>query len=131
VHGHVPEKDGVLACLLMAEVVAQAGKTLSAILKELHLQYGGFYGDRFNLRLKDGLKEVMTAKLKDNPPSEIAGQKVVEIVRKDGTKFILQNGEWLMVRFSGTEPLMRCYLEAHSPEGLGKLRLAGQELTKV
>jgi alpha-D-glucose phosphate-specific phosphoglucomutase len=131
VHGHVPEKDGVLACLLMAEVVASAGKNLSAVLKGLHQKYGAFYSDRLNLKLRDGLKEVMTAKLKDNPPSEIAGQKVVEIVRKDGTKLILANGEWLMVRFSGTEPLMRCYMEARTQEGLERLRQAGQELTKV
>ena len=131
VHGHVPEKDGILACLLMAEVVAHEGKTLSAVLKRLYQEYGAFYSDRLNLKLRDGLKEVMTAKLKDNPPSEIAGQKVVDIVRKDGTKFILANGEWLMVRFSGTEPLMRCYMEARTPEGLEKLRVAGRELTNV
>ena len=131
VHGHVPEKDGILACLLMAEVVASEGKNLSAVLKGLYQQYGGFYSDRFNLKLKDGLKEVMTAKLRDNPPAEIAGQKVAEIVRKDGTKFILASGEWLMIRFSGTEPLMRCYMEARTPEGLEKLRIAGAELTKV
>jgi len=131
VHGHVPEKDGILACLLMAEVVAAEGKTLSAVLKRLYQQYGGFYSDRLNLKLRDGLKEVMTSKLKDNPPTEIAGQKVTEIVRKDGTKFILANGEWLMVRFSGTEPLMRCYMEARTPEGLEKLRTAGRELTNV
>lgn len=131
VHGHVPEKDGILACLLMAEVVAQAGKNLSAVLKGLYQQYGGFFTDRLNLKLKDGLKEVMTAKLKENPPTDIAGQKVAEIVRKDGTKFILANGEWLMVRFSGTEPLMRCYMEAHTTEGLERLRLAGKELTNA
>lgn len=131
VHGHVPEKDGVLACLLMAEVVASAGKNLTAVLKGLYQKYGAFYSDRLNLKLRDGLKEVMTAKLKDNPPSEIAGLKVAEIVRKDGTKFILENGEWLMVRFSGTEPLMRCYIEARTPEGLERLRQAGQELTRV
>jgi phosphoglucomutase len=131
VHGHVPEKDGILACLLMAEVVAKEGKNLGAVLKGLYQQYGGFYTDRLNLKLRDGLKEVMTAKLKDNPPNEIAGRKVSEVVRKDGTKFILENGEWLMVRFSGTEPLMRCYLEARSIEGLEKLRRAGKELTDV
>lgn len=131
VHGHVPEKDGILACLLMAEVVASAGKNLSAVLKGLYQKYGAFYSDRLNLKLRDGLKEVMTAKLKDNPPAEIAGEKVAEVVRKDGTKFILANGEWLMVRFSGTEPLMRCYIEARSTEGLEKLRQAGRELTQV
>lgn len=131
VHGHVPEKDGILACLLMAEVVAQAGKNLGSILKGMYQQYGGFYTDRLNLKLKDGLKEVMTARMKDAPPETIAGEKVAEIVRKDGTKFILANGEWLMVRFSGTEPLMRCYMEAHSRERLEKLRKAGQELIQA
>jgi alpha-D-glucose phosphate-specific phosphoglucomutase len=131
VHGHVPEKDGVLACLLMAEVVAHEGKNLTAILKSLYQQYGGFYSNRLNIKLRDGLKEVMTAKLKNDPPLEIAGLKVKEINRIDGTKFILENGEWLMVRFSGTEPLMRCYVEAHSAAGLDKLKAAGQALTKV
>ena len=131
VHGHVPEKDGVLACLLMAEVAATEGKTFSAILKGLYQQYGFFYTDRINIQLKDGLKEVMTSKLKNDPPKEIAGQKVKDIIRIDGTKFILESGEWLMVRFSGTEPLMRCYMEAHSIEGLAKLKAAGQELIKV
>ncbi len=131
VHGHVPEKDGILACLLMAEVVAQEGKNLSSVLKGLYQQYGNYYTDRLNLKLKDGLKEVMTARLKDDPPLEIAGQKVIDIVRKDGTQFILASGEWLMVRFSGTEPIMRCYMEAHSVENLEKLRMAGKELTQV
>ncbi|HTC19478.1 MAG TPA: phosphoglucomutase/phosphomannomutase family protein, partial [bacterium] len=52
-------------------------------------------------------------------------------VRKDGTQFILASGEWLQVRFSGTEPVMRCYMEARSLEGLEKLKQAGEELTKV
>jgi len=75
VHGHVPEKDGILANLLMAEVVAQEGKTLVAILKGLHQQYGAYYSDRLNLKLKDGVKEIMTARLKDNPPSDWPGKK--------------------------------------------------------
>ncbi|HVM32632.1 MAG TPA: phosphoglucomutase/phosphomannomutase family protein [bacterium] len=131
VHGHVPEKDGILANLLMVEVMAQEGKTFGAILKGLYQEYGPIYGDRLNLRLKPGLREVMTAKLKDAPPREIAGVKVKDIVAKDGTQFILENDDWIMVRFSGTEPLMRCYMESHSPEGLEKLRQAGVELTKV
>jgi alpha-D-glucose phosphate-specific phosphoglucomutase len=131
VHGHVPEKDGIIANLLMAEVVAQEGKTLAAILKGLHQQYGAFYSDRINLKLKDGLQEVMTARLKNNPPTDLAGKKVVDIIHKDGVKFMLEGDEWMMVRFSGTEPLMRCYMEARTPEGLAKLRLAGKDLTQV
>ena len=73
----------------------------------------------------------MTAKLKDHAPSEIAGQKVVEIRRTDGTQFILPDGEWLMIRFSGTEPLMRCYMEARTPERLEQLKAAGMELVQT
>ncbi len=73
----------------------------------------------------------MTDRLKNNPPSDLAGKKVVEIIHKDGVKFMLEGGEWMMVRFSGTEPLMRCYMEARTPEGLAKLRLAGKDLTQV
>jgi alpha-D-glucose phosphate-specific phosphoglucomutase len=131
IHGHVPEKDGILANLLMVEVMAQEGRTFGSILKSLHQEYGDCFGDRLNIKLKEGLKEAMTAKLKDHPPEEIAGQKVKEIVRKDGTQFILENGDWLVVRFSGTEPLMRCYFESKTPEGLEKLRQAGTELTRV
>jgi len=54
-----------------------------------------------------------------------------EMLRAERARFVLESGEWLMVRFSGTEPLMRCYLEARSKEGLEKLRAAGKELTQV
>jgi phosphoglucomutase len=131
IHGHVPEKDGILANLLMVEVMAQEGRTFAGILKNLYQEYGPIYGDRLNIKLKEGLKETMTAKLKDHPPSEIAGQKVKKIVTMDGTQFILENDDWLMVRFSGTEPLMRCYMESRTPEGLAKLRQAGEELMKA
>jgi phosphoglucomutase len=134
VHGHVPEKDGILACLLMAEVVAEAGKNLTSILKGLYQKYGVFLTDRLDIPLKDGMKEVLAAKLKDKPPTEIAGQKVVQVddkTDKNGIKYILADGEWAMVRFSGTEPKLRCYMEAHSPEGLQRLRKAAQELIQV
>ncbi len=131
VHGHVPEKDGILANLLMAEVVAQEGKNLSAVLRNLFQKYGPFYTDRLNLDLEEGMKEAITLKFNDNPPAEVIGKRVVEVNRKDpdGTKLILEDDEWLMVRFSGTEPLMRCYMEAHSLASLENLRKAVKEIT--
>ncbi len=131
VHNHVPEKDGILACLLMAEVVAKTGRNLVSVLKGLYQEYGLFLSDRINVKLKPGLRETMTAKLKTDPPTELAGYRVAQVQTGDGFKFILENGEWIMIRFSGTEPLMRCYVEAHSPQGLEKLRQAGQRLTEI
>ncbi len=131
VHGHVPEKDGILACLLMAEVVAKTGRNLGAILKNMEREYGTVLGDRINIPLKPGLKETMIAKLKGTPPSEMAGKRVVNVRTEDGFKFILEGDEWIMIRFSGTEPLMRCYVEARSPQGLENLREAGRKLTEI
>jgi alpha-D-glucose phosphate-specific phosphoglucomutase len=131
VHGHVPEKDGILACLLMAEVVARTGRNLGAVLKAMHQEHGLFLGDRLNIPLKPGLKETMIAKLNSAPPREIAGRRVADVRTEDGYKFILDNDEWVMIRFSGTEPLMRCYVEARSPQGLENLREAGRKLTEI
>jgi alpha-D-glucose phosphate-specific phosphoglucomutase len=129
VHGHVPEKDGILACLLMAEAAAMSGRNLKSVLSQIHKDFGSYYGDRLNLKLKPGLKETMLERLKNDPPTAVAGKKVESVVTLDGYKFILTGGDWLMVRFSGTEPLMRCYMESRTPEGLEALREAGRHLT--
>jgi phosphomannomutase len=130
VHDHVPEKDGILACLLMAEVAATSGRNLRSVLGQIHKECGAFYGDRQNLPLKAGFKEVLMERMRKNPPDSIADKKVKEVVAIDGFKFLLEDGEWIMVRFSGTEPLVRCYMEARSPERLEALREAGRRLTE-
>jgi phosphomannomutase len=129
VHGHVPEKDGILACLLMAEVAGASGRNLKSVLAQIHKDYGAFYGDRLNLKLKDGLKETLLDRMQNDPPTALAGKKVEKVVTLDGYKFLLSGGDWLMVRFSGTEPLVRCYVESRTQEGLEALREAGRRLT--
>lgn len=131
VHNHIPEKDGILACLLMAEVAARTGRTFSSILQGLTKEYGVFIDDRIDVPLKSGLRETLTARLNSDPPRELAGHAVVNVQTGDGFKFILDNGEWIMVRFSGTEPLMRCYVEAHTPQTLEHLKDAGRKLTEI
>jgi phosphomannomutase len=67
--------------------------------------------------------------MKNDPPTALAGKKVESVVTLDGYKFLLSGGDWLMVRFSGTEPLVRCYVESRTQEGLEALREAGRRLT--
>jgi len=121
VKGHVPEKDGILACLLMAELVATEKKSLGRILKQLEKQTGEFHTDRINVRIAPEQKEALISRLAGGLDS-IGPFKVERFIGIDGYKFLLANREWVCFRASGTEPLIRCYLEARSAAQLEKLR---------
>jgi phosphoglucomutase len=123
VMGHVPEKDGILACLLMAELAATEGRPLGAILKSIERQTGPFHTDRINLAIPAAKKELLLGRLAAGP-AMIGPFKVQKFITTDGYKFLLSNGEWVAFRASGTEPLIRCYLEARSKAQLRKLRAA-------
>lgn len=127
VKGHVPEKDGILACLLMAELVATEKKSLGKILKELEKKTGAFHTDRLNVKVRD--KEALLAKLGSGLTS-IGSFPVEKFINTDGYKFLLPNREWVAFRASGTEPLIRCYIEAKSRPQLSRLRLACEELLR-
>ena len=120
VKGHVPEKDGILACLLMAELVATEGKSLGRILKELEKQTGEFHTDRINVAVRPETKQALLAKL-GSGLSAIGPFKVEKFITIDGYKYLLPNNEWVAFRASGTEPLIRCYIEAKSRANLKKL----------
>jgi alpha-D-glucose phosphate-specific phosphoglucomutase len=123
---HTPEKDGVLAGLLVAEMVAVRGKSLGEQLKELFVKVGSFYPQRQNFRLTDEVKEKFTGKVAKDP-AEFAGHKVSQIVRTDGLKLILDDGSWVCYRLSGTEPVVRAYTEARSASEASQLTAAARE----
>jgi phosphoglucomutase len=129
VKGHVPEKDGILACLLMAELVAYEGRALGGILKEIQVWAGGIVSDRINLRVTPERKEELLQRFK-NGLDAFGGQKVREVVTKDGYKFLLEDGSWAMFRASGTEPVFRCYLEARAARQMAGFRKAALDLVK-
>jgi phosphomannomutase len=126
IKGHVPEKDGILACLLVAEMVAKEGLSVTALLKRLYSRVGCFVTERENIVLSPELAEVFPAKIKAVPDS-FAGIKVKDLVTIDGNKFILADGSWLLFRKSGTEPVVRLYGEADSPEKLRTVMKAGKD----
>ena len=129
VKGHVPEKDGILACLLMAELVATERKSLGQILKELEKQTGEFHTGRIDVNIPPEHKEALLNHLAAGLDS-IGPFKVEKFITTDGYKFLLPNREWVAFRASGTEPLIRCYIEAKSASQLKKLRAACETLLR-
>ena len=127
VKGHVPEKDGILACLLMAELVATERKSLGQILKQLEKQTGEFHTDRLNVQIPPEKKDALLAKLAGGLKT-IGSFEVQKFITTDGYKFLLPNREWVAFRASGTEPLIRCYVEAKSAAQLKRLRSACEQL---
>jgi alpha-D-glucose phosphate-specific phosphoglucomutase len=125
IRGHVPEKDGILACLLTAEMVAVEGRSLQELLRDLYSRVGEFYTRRINIDLSPELEAALPAKLQD-PPERIGGQRIQEIIRIDGNKYLFDDGSWMLFRKSGTEPVVRLYGEAASAAKLEALLVAGK-----
>jgi phosphoglucomutase len=126
IKGHYPEKDGLLACLLAAETVAARGASLSEQLDQLFAQTGRLESGRTGLKLTPELMPVLQEKLKEEPTS-IGGRKVKSINRIDGLKVIFDNDSWLLVRPSGTEPLVRIYAESESAKDVEVLLEQGRK----
>jgi phosphoglucomutase len=126
--GHVPEKDGIVACLLVAEMTAASNKTIKEQLKDLHADVGTYLSRRLNVQATPDVVSALRDQFSTKPPVQINGLHVHRIVDIDGYKFIFQGGSWLGVRFSGTEPIVRVYCEAGSKEQLDILQKAGESL---
>jgi alpha-D-glucose phosphate-specific phosphoglucomutase len=124
--GHVPEKDGILACLLVAEMVAVEKCSLKDLLADLYQRVGEIYTKRINIRLSPELEAALPEKLQ-NPPAEIGGRKIEEIIRIDGNKFLFADGSWMLFRKSGTEPVVRLYGEANTASALQQLIADGEQ----
>ena len=120
--GHIPEKDGVLADMLVAEAIAYEGKPLSQLVQEAIAEADGpLYNNRLDLHLTEAHKIAVIDSYTQNPPSEVAGIKVKEVGRNEGIKLYLAEGSWVLLRPSGTEPLVRVYMETNSPEKLSQI----------
>jgi phosphoglucomutase len=126
IKGHYPEKDGILACLLAAEAVAARGASLTDQLKELYGRVGKLESGRIGIRLTPQLMASLSEKLKEDP-QEIGGRRIERTNRLDGVKFIFADGSWLLLRPSGTEPVVRIYAESESAKDLEVLLEQGHK----
>lgn len=126
--GHIPEKDGIMACLLAAEMLAYSGKNFHQLLEELHNEYGSLFSERIDIQVEEHVLPLLQDKLSSYRPKTIAGIKVVSNVTIDGQKIMLEDGSWVLLRSSGTEPVIRIYIESDEAEKLESLK---QEVVKV
>jgi len=128
IKGHIPEGDGVLMGLLMAEIVAYYGKSPEALLAEVMAEIGTFDYARNDFKVRPFEKAALVSRLIDLAPSTLAGSALASINLLDGVKYVLANNSWLLIRPSGTEPVLRVYAEAHSPETVQALLAEGRAL---
>ncbi len=124
---HVPEKDGMLASLLVTEIIVNKKDKLSNILKELQEKYGIFYYKRIDTPASLKAKKRLL-KLIKNPPNKIAGKRVVDVSTFDGVKLYFEEKDWILIRLSGTEPVIRIYGETNNFSSLDKLIKSAKKL---
>jgi phosphomannomutase len=129
IHGHIPEKDGILAILLTAEILARTNKTLSQLWQEVQDFVGKqYFYDRLDLHIDGVQKDSFIALFKNPSFTEIADFKVVNVDLKEGVKVYLDNGSWFLARPSGTEAMCRVYFEGNDKTALDKLVKAVEAL---
>lgn len=127
---HVPERDGILANLFFLDFMVKTGLKPSQLLARLFEKVGPHYYDRIDTVIDAAEKGRILANLKKNLPKRLAGQEVVKTGLSDGFKFTIKDQSWLLIRFSGTEPLVRIYAEAGSRELVASLLAEGKSLVK-
>jgi phosphomannomutase len=129
--GHIPEGDGPIMGLLLVEMIAESGKTLHALVEDLLNDVGPAYYERTDLRLSRPVaKAEMTEFLTKQAPAEIGGEKVSEVSQRDGVKYIMADDSWLLIRPSGTEPVLRVYAEGRTQEMVKALLGYGEQVAK-
>jgi phosphomannomutase len=128
VKGHLPERDGIVNSLLLAEAVIAAGLPPSKLLDSIWREFGRFCYDRVDLHMGIERGKTLLKQTRESPPSHVADERVVNVATLDGTKLIFEDESWLLLRQSGTEPVLRLYCEASSEERVAKLLAAAREM---
>jgi phosphomannomutase len=129
--GHVAERDGVLANLCFLDLMVRTGKSPSELIEYLYKKVGPHYYQRVDIRFPEAERKAIIDCVKNNPPATIDNVKVVKIDTTDGYRFNLADNTWLLIRFSGTEPLLRIYTETDSPERVERLLGIGKKIAGV
>jgi phosphomannomutase len=128
IKGHIPEGDGVLMGLLMAEIVACYGKPPEALLGEIMGRIGTYEYARNDLHVRPFDKPALLTWLVESAPQALAGVPLASLNARDGVKYLLADDSWLLIRPSGTEPVLRVYAEAHTREMVEALLAEGSNL---
>lgn len=126
VKNHLPEKDGIFAGLLVAEMMAAFGKSLTSLLNDLFQEYGKRVGTQRNIPITEKGRKKLKVLIK-NPPNRLGARKIINVETIDGIKLDFDDDDWILFRFSGTEPIIRFYAEANSMKELKNLMKIGLE----
>jgi alpha-D-glucose phosphate-specific phosphoglucomutase len=129
--GHVAERDGIMAGLYFLDFMLRTGKTPSELLALLYSKVGPHYYQRIDTEFPEKERQTIIKRLQDNPPEAIEKTQVAKINTADGFRYILEDNSWLLVRFSGTEPVLRIYAESSSDDRVKKMLAAGKKLAGV
>lgn len=127
IKGHIPERDGIWMGLVIFEFMAKSGKTLEQLVEEVYALVGEFKYWRDDLHLKEELKQEVIANCKADKYSKFGPYQVEKLVTVDGFKYIFNDDEWLMIRPSGTEPVLRAYAESKTLDGAKAILKAAKE----
>ena len=129
--GHIPERDGILSGLFILDMMVKMNKTPSQLIEYLHSKVGAHYYKRDDIVYDPSNVESIKAKLDNMAINSMAGINIRRVDKFDGTKFVFEDGSWLAVRFSGTEPLLRIYSEARDEDLVNRLILEARNLVGV
>jgi len=129
--GHIPERDGVLAGLYFLHLMVKLNMRPSQLVEHLFRKVGPHHYDRVDVPITPESKETLMRRLEVARPPSLGGSRVKEVDTIDGYRFILEDGSWLLFRFSGTEPVMRIYTETDSPERVRQLLSEGERLAGI
>jgi len=126
IEGHVADKDGILADVLVARAVAESGRSLGQLAADLEREIGPFVSDRLDLPLTDTERKRL-ADWRKSPPDQLGGRKIEKADLTDGVKLVFDDGSWMLFRESGTEPVARFYAEARDRRELDRLMQLGKK----
>ncbi|MDQ3810500.1 MAG: phosphoglucomutase/phosphomannomutase family protein [Chloroflexota bacterium] len=127
-HGHLPERDALVAGLFLVDLMVRLGRPMSGVLDYMREKLGDWHYLRLDVRYPAAERQAIAERVAAARPEALDGSKVVSISTRDGYKFYAEDGSWLLIRFSGTEPLLRIYTETTGPERVQRLLQQGREL---
>jgi phosphomannomutase len=129
--GHVRERDGILSNLYFLDLMVRTGKTASQLIDYLYSKVGPHHYQREDATFPEAERPAIIARLQNSAPKSLDGVKVLKVDTFDGFRFTLSDNSWLLIRFSGTEPVLRVYAETDSPARAKRLVELGRKLTGV
>ena len=129
--GNVPERDGILSGLLILDMIVKTQMEPSDLIDELVEKVGPHFYDRWDVSFDPSQRDAIEQSVRVSFPSTLAGKTVVQVDERDGIRFVLESGHWSLIRFSGTEPLLRIYAEGESPAEVAALLGEARAMTGV